>query len=444
MKFDDLSRAVREKASKGAKRIDDNERLHDEWWLPKSDRAKAAASEAIRLTAQVANAQRKRARRGTDLRRFERQVQAYVCDLWRRQRTLAGASIAVSRAKRKLEAVKDRYDHPAMTGAAVVVQDALVASGLCQGLMGYWGGSQGEGRRSTLTATRLLLDLLPDPHDDDFLRDAEEEVIILRAEKEDLTHYGEARERSGKQLDYDDTPDTEKMRGDLRRINEHLAEANVIFDDGVLASFTEDRFDPNARRLYRIFSNGRFDTGGRLYRGFWIGLPKASRHDVLQIDDEPIVMLDYGQMSTRLAYAKVYVKPPSGDLYRAGRLALWPRDGVKKLINAALFSSSPLTRRPNGSAKVLPRGDFKTLMGALRDAHAPIAHLFESGEGLRIQRMESDIMVQVLLRLIDRGITALPIHDAIVVGEPHAGRAETVMKTVFHELCGGESTVSLA
>lgn len=232
------------------------------------------------------------------------------------------------------------------------------------------------------------------------------------------------------------------MRNDLRTINAHLEKADIVLDEGVLETFTKNRFHSSSRRLYRIFANGRFDNGGRLYRGFWIELPSASRHEVLQIDGDAITILDYGQMSTRLAYAKVGVKPPDGDLYAVPGIANWQREGAKKLINAAFFSSAPITRRPRGTTKLLPNGHIADLMAALKQAHAPITALFENGEGLRLQRLESDIMVEVLLRLIDAGITALPIHDAVIVGERHSRKAEAVMKDVFREMAGVEGVVS--
>ena len=367
---------------------------------------------------------------------------AYVCDLWRRELAGLGDTIVVSRAKRTLDAIKGRYDHPELTGSAADVQDALAESGLCEMRLGEWGGSQGQGRRTTLRATARLLHLITDAEPTDFIRDPAEEVILLRAEKHDLTDVGRAWERPGKLIGYNENADTQRMRQKLRRINSHLEKADIVLDDGVLESFTDERFDPSSRRLYRIFANGRFDNGGRLYRGFWIGLPSASRHDVLQIDGEAITILDYGQMSARLAYGKVGVVPPTGDLYAAGRLAMWQRDGVKKLINAALFSSAPLTRRPKGTRKLLPKGRISELMAVLRQAHPPIAPLFETGEGLRIQRTESDIMVEVLLRLIDVRITALPIHDAVIVAQPHKQQAEEVMRDVFREMSGVQAIVS--
>jgi hypothetical protein len=308
--------------------------------------------------------------------------------------------------------------------------------------LGEWGGSQGQGRRTTLRATAQLLGLLTDAEPTDLLRDPAEEVILLRAEKHDLTDADRAWERPGKLIGYNDDADTQRMRSELRVINDHLEKADIVLDDSVLGVFTDERFDPSSRRLYRIFANGRFDNGGRLYRGFWIGLPSASRHDVLQIEGEAITILDYGQMSARLAYGKIGVKPSAGDLYAVGDLATWSRDGVKKLMNAALFSSAPLTRRPKGTSELLPRGNIAELMAVLRRTHAPIAPLFETGEGLRIQRTESDILVEILLRLISLRITALPIHDALIVAQPHKQQAEEVMREVFREMSGVEAIVS--
>ncbi len=422
----------------------DDAEFHDPWWLPSSGRAEDALAEAVRLAAQVADTDRKRGRKEADQRRFARQVAAYVCDLWRRETVGRGVTIAVSRTKKTLDAAKGRYDHPELTGSAADVQDALDAAGLCEMRIGEWGGSHKKGRRTTLRMTNQLRALLPVSDASDFVRDPDEEVILLRTEKVDPHREGGVRDRPGKLLDYDDDADTQRMRSDLRAINAHLEKADIVLDDGVLEAFTKDRFDPSSRRLYRIFANGRFDNGGRFYRGFWIGLPSVSRHHVLQINGAAITILDYGQMSARLAYGRLGVQPPSGDLYAVGELSSWQREGVKKLINAALFSSAPLTMRPRGTARLLPNGSIGDLMAVLRETHRPISSLFETGEGLRIQRAESDIMCEVLLRLMGSGITALPIHDAVIVGEPNQVQAQEVMRDVFREMSGVEAVVSIS
>jgi hypothetical protein len=51
---------------------------------------------------------------------------------------------------------------------------------------------------------------------------------------------------------------------------------------------------------------------------------------------------------------------------------------------------------------------------AINSHHRPIAHLFCTQIGLRIFFIEPD-PVGVLLDLLDRGIIALPVHDAVIV-----------------------------
>jgi hypothetical protein len=67
---------------------------------------------------------------------------------------------------------------------------------------------------------------------------------------------------------------------------------------------------------------------------------------------------------------------------------------------------------------------------------------FYGGVGHHIQFIESQIMVQVLLDLIDKGITALPIHDAIAVVRSHAAAAREAMIQEFRSIVGIDVTVN--
>ena len=101
-----------------------------------------------------------------------------------------------------------------------------------------------------------------------------------------------------------------------------------------------------ARRLRRHFT-GRFDTGGRLFNGFWQNLPKNVRLHGIRIDGEPVVGLDYSQVNPLLAYHVAEADPPSGDAYTLPGLEKY-RDGVKKIFNAMLFNH-PVKKFPKGS-----------------------------------------------------------------------------------------------
>jgi hypothetical protein len=63
--------------------------------------------------------------------------------------------------------------------------------------------------------------------------------------------------------------------------------------------------------------------------------------------------------------------------------------------------------------------------------HAPIAHLFSAGLGFQLMRIESDMLIEVVTHLFSGGVTALPLHDAVLVAESQAALASDVMQAVF-------------
>ncbi len=51
--------------------------------------------------------------------------------------------------------------------------------------------------------------------------------------------------------------------------------------------------------------------------------------------------------------------------------------------------------------------------------------------------------MEVLLKLIERGITALPLHDAVLVGWPHVYKSIQVMEQVFLDMTNVPSVVKV-
>jgi hypothetical protein len=51
-------------------------------------------------------------------------------------------------------------------------------------------------------------------------------------------------------------------------------------------------------------------------------------------------------------------------------------------------------------------------------------------------RLESDMLVAVLLRLMEMGITALPLHDSVIVARKHGLVAAGVMEEVARQYAG--------
>ena len=111
----------------------------------------------------------------------------------------------------------------------------------------------------------------------------------------------------------------------------------------------------------------------------------------------------------------------------------------------AIINSTELPRRlPKGSRKHFPsRINLKDIIRAVEKKHPVIFPLMTSGIGMQLFRKESDILVDVLEALRSVGIVALPVHDAVVVRDDNADKAEAVMKQVFREHTGITPDVSL-
>jgi hypothetical protein len=62
---------------------------------------------------------------------------------------------------------------------------------------------------------------------------------------------------------------------------------------------------------------------------------------------------------------------------------------------------------------------------------------------MELQFEESQILVDVLLRLIDLGVVALPVHDAVVVPVSRAAQVKEVMLEVFSSHTSMEGSVEV-
>jgi hypothetical protein len=110
------------------------------------------------------------------------------------------------------------------------------------------------------------------------------------------------------------------------------------------------------------------------------------------------------------------------------------RDGWKKLMNALLFSEGPLRNWPEDTRQHFPDGTkIRKTVEMLVAKHAPIAHLFGTGLGFQLMRIESDMLIEVVTYLAGAGVTALPLHDAVLVAESKADVAKNAMQGTFQK-----------
>lgn len=402
--------------------------------------AERAGLETERAAARAAGLPLPRARRKDAQERFNLAMRAVVAEAVLVCHVGGQSGIFVPRRRDYLNTF-DRYRHPSINPQLPEVLDALAGLAFVEQELGGI-SDDGERRRTVVRPGAALVALLAGAGLDegDFGRDVSGEAIVLRE--------GAGDDR--RTVPYTDDGDTQRWRAEMTAINDALARADILVADGA-------GVDGQRRFLQRIFSRGSFAFGGRLYGGFWQEMSGENRRTKLLIDGEPVVELDFAAYGLHIAYGLAGVQPPEGDLYHLPMLPGARREDVKRYISAALNPfgdygavlrkcawnltgvSVPADSGLEGMAEVeaMRRADE-----AVWSRHAGLVPLLgDPMLGLRIQRKDSDVLVAILLRLADRGITALPVHDSLVVAETRAEEAREIMATAFREMIGHEPVI---
>lgn len=320
--------------------------------------------------------------------------------------------------------------------------------------------SRERGRASTINPTPRFTELLSRLDGLDLTRfgnaDDRETIVLSRNVR---SHFN-ADDTEKELIDYRDTAETIVFRAEMAKINAYLAAADIGFAGPLKDSFGRQLDTaPRARFLWRSFNvppvhkrsgqpvppvpddEKRFDRGGRLSHAgiFWQCLAREDRSRV-RIDGETTAYLDFQSMFLRLALLDTGVTPPEGDLYRQieGIVTEDDRDGIKTVLNAMLSRTAKSDGLPRNTGPLLPKElrSGKTVKAAILAAFPALAGSFGKGRGLALMFAESQTMVAILLRLADERITALPIHDGLMVAASKADRAETLIDLITNERHG--------
>lgn len=418
------------------------ERLRDShfnpWRMARTEKARAVVAEVFQqLQAyEVRHQLRKRRRRQADQQTFEATVSAIVSDLTYHHLMEREAGVYITRSHRYL-CLKGRYQPKAYSKTLPDILDRLGSQELA--FLNMELGTDcpfGPPLETSIRAGRRLLALAQEHglEPEDFGLDHAQEVIQLKRSKLGGWDKGGFEE-------YKDTPETIHFREQLQAINAWLESAEIDFDEAYCPGGRP--VDSRDRRLRRIFTQGRFDSGGRLFGGFWQPLGKESRRKGLMINGEYVAELDYGQMNPRILYGLCGAQPPEGDAYAVPGIK-HSRSGVKKVLNAMLFHDKRLVRMPKGVRKLFKeRYTVEEVMRAIEAAHPAIKDCFFTGIGHEAQFIESQVMVEVLLSLRELGVHALPVHDSVIVGRSHKARTMEVMLSSFHKVVGVQGIVEV-
>lgn len=409
--------------------IDDRDRLMNKW--RRTDSAEMAAI-VNNVAKQLENYERyfglrQRERKAADRAVFMACVEALTCDLIHRALTsenmLGRIAVSMDRTVKagRYKAPCDSKQFPQIVHLMAAPEMGFL--GVCE--LGGWQ----IGKRTAVRAGGRLKEWIDywGIEVTDLRLDGDEEIVIQKRGKYDPMNTVDGR---AEWIDYPESNMSKKYRREVRTINEWLHKAQLDYSGGRLVDLSD-------KRLRRYFNNASFKEGGRLFGGFWQWLKSRQvRH--ITINGERIAEVDFETMQVALARASVgHPHDIWKDAYMVPGFEQY-RAGIKRVFASMLFAQKPLKRWPRDVQCLFPPGtSILSVCEAIEKAFPELSDLWYVGAGFRLMFTESQVLVQVLLRLIERGVVALPKHDCVLVPEKKAALAAKVMQETFEELTGG-------
>jgi hypothetical protein len=424
----------------------------DQWLIARGEPLKTLVAEIEQIIEH--REQRKRSRKAEDQANYRRMVEGTVCNLAYAvlKPPLPTGRLAVN--TRNEAKGKTRYDNRAFGKPYPAALALLASEGLLKRKI-----SDIRGENSSIAPTFAFADRVRASGITfaDFAADPVQEVIRLTRVNRTKAEEPPYRTQKHKELiEYADVAISNEYRAEVQALNAFLHQSDIAFiDDGL-----EPRVDPYRRTLTRRFTifdteETRFDQVGRLFGGFWMSMKKERRQHI-RINGEPVADLDYSSMFTRLAYAHLRLTPPPGDLYAIPGLE-GHRDGIKLAMNCFLFDETPNRKKwpadmnrtyetyadptddDEAVAEKLPtEWTVSKTKKAILSVHPGLDRAWGRGLGYRLMWQESEILLMVLSDLLQQGISALGLHDGLLVPVSKTEIALQAMRTASKAVVGVE------
>ncbi|MGY2938855.1 hypothetical protein ACVWZ6_008457 [Bradyrhizobium sp. GM6.1] len=343
---------------------------------------------------------------------------------------------------------KSRYNALRISKKVTDVVRLLHDAGLIHVKLGFYVRNEGDGRGrlTRIWPTSELTALFERCNLDSYkIGTREKEVIILKNE-------------DGDQIEYEDTPETHRMRQVVRDYNDLLA--RHFIDIRQLNDPWIERGDgsrliigPARQQVHRVFNRASFSDGGRFYGAWWQECPKSWRREIF-INDAPTIEQDYSSLHIALLYARKginYYADRPGDAYQLDTppFLTTPQEArryAKALmltaINAkndgATFNAFRSQRREDGDERAggLTNSQLSVLLDGLRQKHSLIADDLASDAGITLMNDDSRITEHVIKRFTERGLPVLTIHDSYIVHWQDHALLEEALNEAFSMVTG--------
>lgn len=318
--------------------------------------------------------------------------------------------------------------------------DFGVKKGLLEEVRAAQNSHQGSNaKQSTVRATLKLRRLLGDLRVQHVLHDPirlNENVDVENGLAYDLKIPGRNYKRQLKR--YEDTVQTIRWRAQIRTINDFLRTIRIEWKDvnqkraGRYVIFDEDGLLLSPLYITRVFARGSFDCYGRCH-GFWQNQKKGLRASI-KLNGLPTCEPDYSAIHANIAYLEKGIFPP-GEPYEIDG---YDRELIKRTF-AILLNARDLDGAVSAISKKFDISEetaFDVIL-AVKGHHASIIDQFHADAGISLMRIDSDICVSVMLKLVEERIPFLPIHDGFRVPVCDEDRVKETMIEAFQERYSG-------
>ncbi|WP_331327231.1 hypothetical protein [Methylobacterium fujisawaense] len=263
----------------------------------------------------------------------------------------------------------------------------------------------------------------------------------------------------GSRIDYEDTSETWRLTREIGNLNRFMNSFSV----DVSASASPDNWERTAHHVrarkvkdgvetwacaritpkvdvYRVFSRGGFRQGGRIYGGFWEGLPKDRRLDLL-INGEVVIEEDFASLHPRLLYAMRGERMPAGfDCYALPHYQRWVgKLALNVAINAATLNAAAGAlmekarhKKADGSP-VWPYGwaETRRIIDKVIAHNPAIAGYIGSDAGVSLMAIDARMALDVLKACEKAKLPALPVHDSFLASEDRKAELKSIMNDVL-------------
>lgn len=240
----------------------------------------------------------------------------------------------------------------------------------------------------------------------------------------------------------------------LEAVNTRLSATSITVPEQVMAALKgsgiegegEDEQDLQRKRsyagdltatsIYRAF-RGNWQSGGRFYGGWWMSFPKQYR-PYIRINNAPVVELDYKTLHPALLairtgeplIADPYVVPSfdTPEMRKVGKRTF------NRLLNKADSDLAGLMRmraKPEDTKALAGRMKFSQYLALFLEGVRTMQPWFGTGEGVRLQREDSELAQAVMKTMENASVPVLPIHDSFIVPLENEGLLREAMTQAY-------------